>query len=64
MAGWLSKLNPRKTNPYRIRNEDATQKSTNNGYQQICPFATAIFESKYVKVDNQSTGPNPKTSSN
>jgi hypothetical protein len=64
ITGCLCQLNPRQSNPYTITNEDTTRESRKDRDQEICPFAIAIFESRYSEVDDQSTGPNPKTSSN
>jgi hypothetical protein len=44
--------------------ERSVRKSRREVNQEICPFATAIFESRYSEVDDQRTGPNPQKSSN
>jgi hypothetical protein len=46
------------------RPEGSVRKLGTGGNQETCPVATVIFESRYYEVDDQSTGPFLKTSSN
>jgi hypothetical protein len=57
-VGCPFKLDARRTDPYTIRNEDTTRKSTKNVNEKIFSFATAILESRYSEVADQSNGPN------
>jgi hypothetical protein len=40
------------------RNRTGSPKASESLYQQICPFATTIFESRYFHVADQNTRPN------
>jgi hypothetical protein len=59
ITGCLCQLNPRRSNPYTITNEDTTRESRKDWDQEIGPFTIAIFEWRYSEVNDQNTGQTP-----